>query len=502
MKRTKSVLISLCAIICMTAWSELPARDIDQEGKNNVLSMKQVEADLRIEKFVDDTDGLYPMIGDTVVFTIRAHNYGPDDAPEVKITDNLPGGYSFVDAFVDDVSVGDLNDAGDTWTYIIDNLEADTDKGVVVTIEFHARVEYDPVGISEDPENYYVNHVVIGPADPADPQFTDPTDIDNEDTAETFPDLDVELNVSIVTEEHDYSPLQDTEAVFTISVQNLGTGHATGVVVYTTLPDGYVFKSSDPEVNSKEDQLEWTIGDLKKAEAAYIDVIAEVLQSTSAQQYEYDYTVYATADQDDEIFEGAVAINPVCSPEANQVNVEIDYRGRTRVNVMGDAWIFEDGGANNALDPAQVEIVEMPASGADATVNADGTITIDYSFLYEFTGEDHFDFEITNFGGLSDISTVYITVNLEEIIVPNSFSPNNNGFNDFWVIPDVNKFPENKLVVYNRYGNIVYEMEDYDNSWDGTYKDTGNDLPSGTYFYTLELGNDNGVKKGTVYITR
>jgi len=88
-------------------------------------------------------------------------------------------------------------------------------------------------------------------------------------------------------------------------------------------------------------------------------------------------------------------------------------------------------------------------------------------------------------------------------IVPEGFSPNGDGKNDFLVIDQVNEFPNNKLVIYNRWGGIVFEANGYSNNWDGTYQENGGDLPDGTYFYVFETGVD-GKKpvKGYIYISR
>lgn len=83
--------------------------------------------------------------------------------------------------------------------------------------------------------------------------------------------------------------------------------------------------------------------------------------------------------------------------------------------------------------------------------------------------------------------------------VPEAFSPNDDRVNDFFVIPDAGFFPGNTLSVYNRWGGLVYEKENYDNTWDGT-KD-GTLLPDGTYFYTFDLGIGQKPLTGFVYIS-
>ena len=74
--------------------------------------------------------------------------------------------------------------------------------------------------------------------------------------------------------------------------------------------------------------------------------------------------------------------------------------------------------------------------------------------------------------------------------IPEGFSPNNDGRNDFFVIPEINPYNAS-LKIWNRWGDIVLEDDHYQNTWDGTCRGplcTGSGpVPDGTYFYTLEV---------------
>jgi len=81
-------------------------------------------------------------------------------------------------------------------------------------------------------------------------------------------------------------------------------------------------------------------------------------------------------------------------------------------------------------------------------------------------------------------------------------SPNNDGMNDTWVIENVEAFPENEVRIFNRLGNTVFDETNYDNQsvvWKGNNL-SGNELPSGTYFYIFETGGL--VEKGWIELTR
>jgi gliding motility-associated-like protein len=86
------------------------------------------------------------------------------------------------------------------------------------------------------------------------------------------------------------------------------------------------------------------------------------------------------------------------------------------------------------------------------------------------------------------------------------FTPNGDGFNDFWNISFAQFFPDALILVYNKLGQVVFQhvgLYDIDNRWDGTDL-TGAPLPVSTYFFVVfaDKSNRKNVKKGTVSIIR
>lgn len=69
----------------------------------------------------------------------------------------------------------------------------------------------------------------------------------------------------------------------------------------------------------------------------------------------------------------------------------------------------------------------------------------------------------------------------------NAFSPNGDGFNDHWNIPVVDKYPENEVTIFNRWGDDIMYIQNYSNIdryWDGTNYD-GTRVQPGTYYFTV-----------------
>ena len=105
----------------------------------------------------------------------------------------------------------------------------------------------------------------------------------------------------------------------------------------------------------------------------------------------------------------------------------------------------------------------------------------------------------------NNLSTVEIEPSCLKIY--NLFSPNGDGINDVFRIDCIEKYPDNTLEVFNRYGNTVFRQKGYDNTWQGesNVKNTisrNGQLPAGTYYYVLSLGNGTRPVTGWLFIMR
>ncbi|HMR43946.1 MAG TPA: gliding motility-associated C-terminal domain-containing protein, partial [Saprospiraceae bacterium] len=94
---------------------------------------------------------------------------------------------------------------------------------------------------------------------------------------------------------------------------------------------------------------------------------------------------------------------------------------------------------------------------------------------------------------------VVVWVSCEELRIYNGFSPNNDDINDTFRIDGLDRFPNNHLQVFSRWGNKVFEAINYKNDWGGKWN--GADLADGTYFYLFDDGNGK-VYSGYVQIQR
>jgi gliding motility-associated-like protein len=100
----------------------------------------------------------------------------------------------------------------------------------------------------------------------------------------------------------------------------------------------------------------------------------------------------------------------------------------------------------------------------------------------------------------SDIVNVKI---LKPVYIPNAFTPNGDGINDQWVIGNLAGYKNPQVTIFNRYGQVVYSSNSYQNDWDGLMN--GARLPTGAYVYVLQIRGENynlPLFKGNITILR
>lgn len=73
---------------------------------------------------------------------------------------------------------------------------------------------------------------------------------------------------------------------------------------------------------------------------------------------------------------------------------------------------------------------------------------------------------------------------------PNTFTPNEDGYNDTWEIPGIADYPGAEVLVHDRWGQIVFRSNGYREPWDGT--NDGRRLSVGTYYYHIQLNQLEG----------
>ena len=165
-----------------------------------------------------------------------------------------------------------------------------------------------------------------------------------------------------------------------------------------------------------------------------------------------------------------------------------------------------DAGANVTTCPGETVTLTGTGTGtflwvgpgvADSA-SATTTVTADTAAMYTLT--------VQTIDGcvFSDSVWIYLDSTGCDASIYNAFSPNGDGVNDTWSIPAVLGNAENRVIIYNRWGDVVRTFADYDNvsvAWDGSNQN-GKPLPTGTYFFTVDLIAGDNRMSGWVQLTR
>jgi gliding motility-associated-like protein len=108
----------------------------------------------------------------------------------------------------------------------------------------------------------------------------------------------------------------------------------------------------------------------------------------------------------------------------------------------------------------------------------------------------------TNINGCSQSQTFTLGVldDLALIKGTNILSPNGDGFNDKWIIDNIDFYPNNEVKVFDKAGRILYTKKGYDNSWDAMIN--GRPLDEGTYYYVIDFGTNRLKFKGFITVIR
>jgi|GEM_PF-700120 len=182
-------------------------------------------------------------------------------------------------------------------------------------------------------------------------------------------------------------------------------------------------------------------------------------------------------------------------------------------------------GCPTKKDTVVVTVIQPPPinAGKDITIKEGETATLHATggFFYEWSPTNSLIYQYTADPDVEPIETTTyylygaddarrchaldtVTVFVEpsnDIVIYNTFTPNQDGNNDTWYIGNIRKYPNNRVEIYNRYGKLVYKINGYSNTWDGK-SFLGEELPAATYFYMLDLGDGAGQFHGTVTIVK
>jgi len=112
-----------------------------------------------------------------------------------------------------------------------------------------------------------------------------------------------------------------------------------------------------------------------------------------------------------------------------------------------------------------------------------------------------YNVSITDGNGCDGQESLFIESNICPvlIVVPNTFSPNGDDFNDIWHIDNLSAYSDAEVKVYNRWGDIVFSSTGYETPWEGKF---GGALPAAVYYYVITIESINQTFAGSVTIVK
>lgn len=195
----------------------------------------------------------------------------------------------------------------------------------------------------------------------------------------------------------------------------------------------------------------------------------------------------------------------------NVIEVIIDPQlGNDEYSTPEDESVSGDVSANDIATDGFVYSVNDGPNNGTVTMNPDGTFT--YTPNSGFVGTDTFTYTACNDEGDCYEAVVTIIVynvpgpSDKVISIPAGFSPNADQVGDTFIIENIDQYPNNELIIFNRWGNQVFDASPYTNSnaWDGTTQSdglvVGSKVPEGTYFYVLDKGDGSEKLSGFIVI--
>lgn len=163
-------------------------------------------------------------------------------------------------------------------------------------------------------------------------------------------------------------------------------------------------------------------------------------------------------------------------------------------------------------DPYYPEVTVNPVLTGDITNwetdMGDGTIyfnTLEQKHLYRDTGWYRVYHVVWNSSGCPDTLKVWVRVNpVVHLFIPNAFTPNGDNKNEVF-LPGIIGMKEYRLMIFNRWGELLFESEVPEVGWNGRFENTGNPVPQGVYTYRVVARDANDFyheRTGTIHLIR
>jgi gliding motility-associated-like protein len=161
--------------------------------------------------------------------------------------------------------------------------------------------------------------------------------------------------------------------------------------------------------------------------------------------------------------------------------------------------------ASNQANIASIDIVDLVDFNT-VTINTTGTGDYEYSMDY-LNGIWQDSNLFTNVpGGIHQVfvndknGCGLVSKEITVLSIPKFFTPNNDGFNDYWTVKGMLSYPTAELRIFDRYGKLLKELRPTSTGWDGTFN--GQPLPASDYWFVFKLDANTPEKRGHFTLKR
>jgi len=161
--------------------------------------------------------------------------------------------------------------------------------------------------------------------------------------------------------------------------------------------------------------------------------------------------------------------------------------------------------ASNQATIASIDIVDLVDFNT-VTINTTGTGDYEYSMDY-LNGIWQDSNLFTNVpGGIHQVfvndknGCGLVSKEITVLSIPKFFTPNNDGFNDYWTVKGMLSYPTAELRIFDRYGKLLNELRPTSTGWDGTFN--GQPLPASDYWFVFKLDANTPEKRGHFTLKR
>ncbi|WP_443937125.1 YDG domain-containing protein [Pedobacter sp. MW01-1-1] len=201
---------------------------------------------------------------------------------------------------------------------------------------------------------------------------------------------------------------------------------------------------------------------------------AGVISITASQAGDGAYQAATSVSQSLTIVDNPAPIITISSNKGNSIS-----KGETAVLTASGALTYQWSNASGIIGGQ---------NGATLTVRPSQNTT------YTVTGFNQY--------GRSSVQTFNLEVraDFQALSIMNVVTPNGDGKNDYWIVENIDMYPNNMVKIFNSAGRALFEMRGYNNTWGGTYN--GEFLPEGSYYYIIDFGSGIGIRKGFITIVR